>query len=107
MNEIPKIPWGVVLSSFAWILGASIILAAFSYHEFLAHIQKNKRIDAFKRSSFKKPFLLGAILIATGISASAHQLWLIAIFGIVTVSLIILFVKFIKIQAAAKQEDKD
>lgn len=107
MNEIPTIPWRIVFANFVWILGTAVILAAFSYHEFLAHIQKTKRIDAFKRSSFKKPFLLGAILIAAGISASAHQMWLTAIFGIVALLLIILSIKIIKIQATKKQEDRD
>jgi len=107
MNEMSGIPWGRVLSNFVWILGTAVILAAFSYHEFLAHIQKAKRIEVFKRDSFKKPFLLGTILIAAGISASAHQLWMIAIFGIVAVLLIIWSIKVIKFQATKKQEDKD
>jgi|GEM_PF-3298346 len=107
MNEMSEIPWGRVLSNFVWILGTAIILADFSYHEFLAHIQKAKRIEVFKGDSFKKPFLLGTILIATGISASARQLWLIAIFGIAALLLIIWSIKIIKIQATEKQEDKD
>lgn len=107
MNDIPGIPWGRVLSNFVWILGTAIILTALSYHEFLVHIQKAKRIDVYKRDSFKKPFLLGTILIATGISASAHQLWLTAIFGIVALLLVIWSIKIIKIQAIEKQEDRD
>ncbi len=107
MNEIPKIPWGKVFSNFVWILGTALILTAVSYHEFLAHIKKAKRIEVFKRDSFKKPFLLGTILIAAGISASAHQLWLIAIFGILALLLIIWFIKVIKFQAVEKQKDRD
>lgn len=107
MNDIPAIPWGKVLSNFVWILGAAVILAAFSYHEFLARIQKAKRIEVFKRDSFKKPFLLGTILIAVGISASSHQLWLNAFFGIVALLLIIWSIKIIKIQSVEKLEEKD
>ena len=107
MNEISRIPWGRVFSNFVWILGAALILTALSYHEFLAHIQKVKRIEIFKRDSFKKPFLLGAILIAAGISASAHQLWLTVVFGIVALLLVIWSIKIIKIQAPEKQEDRD
>lgn len=107
MNEISRIPWGRVFSNFVWILGAALILTALSYHEFLAHIQKVKRIEIFKRDSFKKPFLLGTILIAAGISASAHQLWLTAVFGIVGLLLVIWSIKIIKIQAPEKQEDRD
>ncbi len=31
MSEVTNIPWGKVFSNFVWILGASIILADFSY----------------------------------------------------------------------------
>ena len=107
MNEISRIPWGRVFSNFVWILGAALILTALSYHEFLAHLQKVKRIEIFKRDSFKKPFLLGTILIAAGISASAHQPWLTVVFGIVALLLVIWSIKIIKIQAPEKQEDRD
>jgi hypothetical protein len=97
MSDIPKIPWGKVLSNFIWILGAAIILADFSYHEFLASVQKTKRVEVFKRSSFKRPLLLGLILVAIGISISIHYLWLAIIFGIVAILLIILLFKLIKV----------
>ena len=107
MNEMSGIQWGRVFSNFVWILGAALILTAFSYHEFLAHIQKAKRIEVLKRDSFKKPFLLGTILIVTGISASVYQPWLKIIFGIVALLLIIWSVKIIKIMATVKQKDTD
>jgi len=107
MNDMSTIPWGRILSNFVWILGTAVILAAFSYHEFLANFQKAKRIEVFKRDSFKKPFLLGAILITIGISASAHKLWLTLILGIVAILFIILAIKIIKIQAPAKKEARD
>ncbi|GAH76666.1 unnamed protein product, partial [marine sediment metagenome] len=89
--------WGVwefkilhIISNFIWILGAAIILTAFSYSEFLAHVQKAKRAKLFKRSSFRKPFLLGMILIAAGVSISIRQPWLAATSGVVAFLLIIL-----------------
>lgn len=94
-----------IISFFTWILGGAVILSAFSYHEFLAQVQKAKRIEVFKRNSFKRPFLLGLILVAAGISASIHQPLLAAILGVVAFLLLIWFVKFIKIQAAGKQEN--
>lgn len=94
-----------IISFFTWILGGAVILSAFSYHEFLAQVQKAKRTEVFKRNSFKRPFLLGLILVATGINASIHQPFLAAILGVVAFLLLIWFVKFIKIQAASKQEN--
>lgn len=107
MNEIVKIPWLKVLSTFIWILGAAIILADFSYHEFLSNLQKAKIAEVIKRDSFKKPFLLGLILVATGISASIHHPLLAIIIGVVAFLLIIWFVKFIKTRAAEKKENND
>ena len=101
-----SIPWGKVFSNFVWIVGASIILAAFSYNEFLAHLQKAKRTEVFKRNSFKKPFLLGLILVAAGVCASIHQPWLAAILGVVAFLLIIWFVKIVKIQSLKKSKTK-
>ena len=105
--------WGVyefkifqVISNFIWILGIAIILADFSYHEFLAQLKKVKRVEYFKRDSFKKPLLLGLILIASGISASIQQAWPAAISGVVAFLLIIWFVKFIKTQATDKQKNR-
>lgn len=106
--------WGVfefkilqIISNFVWILGLAIILASFSYHEFLAHLQKTKKQEIFKRDSFRKPCLLGLILVASGASLSVQKLWLTAIFGVAAILLAIVFVKFMKIQAAKTQEDKN
>lgn len=106
MNEVTRIPWGKVFSNFVWILGASIILAVFSYHEFLAYVQKAKRIEVSKRNSFKKPFLFGLILVTAGVCASIHQPWLAAILGVVAFLLIIWFVKIVKIQSLRSRKKK-
>lgn len=106
MNDMQSIPWGKVISNFIWILGASIILAVFSYYEFLAYVQKAKRIEVFKRNSFKKPFLFGLILVTAGVCASIHQPWLAAILGVVAFLLIIWFVKIVKIQSSRSSKTK-
>ena len=93
MTEFPRIPWGKVFSNFVWILGAAVILADFSYHEFLAHVEKAKWIDVFKRDSFKKPFHLGLILVAAGLSASVRSPWLAAMSGGAAFFLLIWFLK--------------
>ena len=106
--------WGVfefkilrIIANFVWILGIALILSVFSYHEFLAHVQKAKIIKVFKRDSFKRLFLLGMILVASGISASTKRLWLIIIFGILSLSLIVWFIRVIKIRPARNQEEID
>ncbi|UCC41117.1 MAG: hypothetical protein JSV96_06745 [Candidatus Aminicenantes bacterium] len=56
MNEFVEIPWLKVFSNFIWILGASITLAALSYHEFLVYMRKEKRINVFKKNPSRDPF---------------------------------------------------
>ena len=81
MNEIQIIPWGKVFANFVWIFGASLILADFSYHEFLSHIKKTPLVKVLKQSSFKTPFYWGVFLIAVGISLSIKNPWLAGVFG--------------------------
>jgi hypothetical protein len=93
MSEAPQIPWGKVVSNFIWIVGAAVILTAFSYHEFLRHEEGVRLKDVLKRESFKNPFLLGLILVAAGVSASVRGPLLKAVFGCGPFLLLILFIK--------------
>ncbi|UCG02032.1 MAG: hypothetical protein JSW11_20855 [Candidatus Heimdallarchaeota archaeon] len=106
MNEFVEIPWLKVFSNFIWILGASITLAALSYHEFLAYMRKEKRINVFKKKSFKRPFLLGLVLIAAGISASVNKPFQAAITGSVSLFLVIWFLKLSKIKLPKLRKSK-
>jgi len=103
MNDLPSIPWGKIFSNSIWILGASIILASSSYHEFLAHLQKTKRIEVFRRASFKKPFLFGLILIMAGVSLSIHNMFLAVITGVTAFLLAIWLFKIIRNQAVRRK----
>lgn len=95
MNEVIKIPWVDVFTNFVWILGTSIILATFSYIEFLIILQKAKRTEVLKMTSLKKTFLLGMILVTAGISASVHRLFLTVITGVATFFLTVWLFKII------------
>ena len=106
MNELVEIPWLKVFSNFIWILGASIILAVFSYHEFLTYMRKETRINVFKKKSFKRPFHVGMILIVGGISASLNNPFLIAITGSATLFLIVWFLKLSKISLFKMRKTK-
>lgn len=106
--------WGVfefniikIISNLVWILGVGIILATLSFHEFLAHVRKTKRIISFKSISFNKHFLWGLILVGAGSSVSISRLFPAVILGLATVLLIIFYIKFIKFNSAKKQENRD
>ena len=81
MEELIKFPWGKVFAHFVWIFGASLMLADFSYHEFLAHQEKASLIKVLKKSSFKRPFYWGLLLIAIGACLSIGNPLLAGISG--------------------------
>jgi len=81
MNEIRSFLWFKVLSNFVWILGAALVLAAFSYIDFIAFIKKTKRSEIVKNNELKLPFFWGSILVAIGMALSAHNLWLTVLAG--------------------------
>lgn len=93
MNELPQIPWGKVISNFVWISGAAVILAAFSYHEYLTHMEKARLREVLRRKSFKRPMLLGVILVAAGVAASIRSPLLAAVLGTGAFLLLIFFIK--------------
>ncbi|NQT81111.1 MAG: discoidin domain-containing protein [Candidatus Aminicenantes bacterium] len=106
--------WGIfeskilqAIPNFIWIMGLAIILTVLSYNEFLIYSQKTKIIAFYKKNSFKKPFLLGLLLISIGISFSIQQLWLALIAGSISLLLIIWFIKLFKSQEVEEQEVKD
>jgi len=96
MDELIKIPWGKVFTNFVWIFGASLVLADFSYHEFLAHREKAPLIKVLKKGSFKKPFLWGVFLFALGVCFSTGNPWLAGIAGGAAMLFLIFLLKKIK-----------
>ena len=49
-----------------WILGLSILLAAFSYHDWLAKETGQRRRELFRRRSWRLPFAAGIVLTCAG-----------------------------------------
>jgi len=96
VEELIKIPWWKIFANFVWIFGASIVLADFSYHEFLSHQKKTPLIKVMKKSSFKTPFLWGVFLITVGISLSIKNPWLAGIFGGAAFLLVVFLIRKIK-----------
>lgn len=96
MDELIKIPWGKVFTNFVWIFGVSLMLADFSYHEFLAHREKAPLSKVLKKSSFKTLFHLGSILIAAGVSLSMKNPWLAGIAGGAAFILLVFLLKKLK-----------
>ena len=69
------IDWYLVFTSAVWICGLSVVLAAFSYHHWLAGETHRRLREQFKERSWDVPFSAGMVLVGTGLGLSENALW--------------------------------
>ena len=73
----------VILNSF-WVLGLALVLAASSYHYWLAG-QENRQLRLqLSERGFLRPIWLGLLFIGIGLIGTSQQSWEIAIWGVLT-----------------------
>jgi len=68
----------MIIRNFIWIFGLAIIVAVFSYYDFIAQQRKTNMLTLLLSRASAKPMLLGSILAVTGIGLSAKSPWLTA-----------------------------
>jgi hypothetical protein len=80
----PVINWlSLVINSF-WIFGLAVLLAAFSYHYWLA-IENNRPLRVqLNELSFLKHFWLSFLLIGIGLVGTSREIWEILIWTFFT-----------------------
>jgi hypothetical protein len=85
------ISWQSVIFNGLWILGLAIMVAASSYHYWLAG-QENRQLRLqFSERGFLKPIWLGLVFIGIGLIGTSQQSWEMAIWSVLTlIALIIL-----------------
>ena len=69
------IDWWMVAANGLWILGLSVLLAAFSYHDWLAGRTGRRRRDLFKECSFRFPWTTGMLLVCAGWGLGQAARW--------------------------------
>lgn len=69
------IDWYSVAVNALWILGLSIILAAFSYHDWLRRETGRRWKDIFSRHWWRLPFSLGMLLFCLGLGLGRGVAW--------------------------------
>ena len=69
------IDWYLVATSSLWILGLSIVLAAFSYHHWLAGEKGRRLREQFREPSWKIPFSSGMMLTCLGFGLGENTRW--------------------------------
>jgi hypothetical protein len=85
--------WDFVISNAVWIFGLAVVLAAFGWHDFLAHTRKKKLGGLLRGDSFLKPLYGGLTLVAGGLALSVHGAILTAGFAAASFGCLYVFVK--------------
>lgn len=78
MIKTVPFPWWEAMTNFVWIFGLAIILAAFSYYDFIARIRGIKLISLLKEGASIRSFVLGTILAVAGAGLATKNRWLAA-----------------------------
>ena len=69
------IDWWYVAANSLWIVGLSGVLAAFSYHDWLAKTTRRGCRDVFKARSFRLPWTSGMCLACLGWGGGETVWW--------------------------------
>ena len=69
------INWLNLLYNIPWILGLAIILAAFSYADWQAHLSGHKLRQRLNAPSFQRPLSLGLLLVSLSLLFLARTWW--------------------------------
>ena len=58
--------WGIVVTNGLWIAGLSVVLAGFSYHDWLARASQRSHRDLFRLPAWQLPWRFGMCLACVG-----------------------------------------
>lgn len=73
------INWQSVIFNSFWVVGLSIMLAAFSYHYWLAGDQNRRLRLQLGKPGFLKPMWLGVMFVGIGLAGTSEELWEMAL----------------------------
>ena len=86
------INWQSVIFNSFWILGLSLMLAAFSYHYWLAG-QENRQLRLqLSERGFLRPIWLGVILVGIGLIGTSQESWEMVLWGVLSLIALIFFI---------------
>ena len=69
------IDWLNVFFNAIWIVGLAIILAAFSYNDWLAHVNGVKLRQQLGTPAFQTPLTLGLMMVSASLALLADVWW--------------------------------
>lgn len=82
LYSLAVINWFSVFINLFWIVGLAVLLAAFSYHSWLAREEERPLKIQLNQADFQKYFWLALILIAIGLAGTSQRIWEIVIWTI-------------------------
>jgi hypothetical protein len=74
----------VIIHSF-WIVGLALLLAALSYHRYLAAQQGHHLRQQLGEASFQAVFYLSLVLVGIGLAGTSATAWEMALWVVLTV----------------------
>ncbi|MFO7682815.1 MAG: hypothetical protein R6X34_22480 [Chloroflexota bacterium] len=95
LYSLAVINWFSVFINLFWVVGLAVLLAAFSYHAWLAGEEERPLKLQLNQTAFQKYFWLSVALIAIGLAGTSQRTWEILIWTIFTlISIYNLFTLF-------------
>lgn len=80
------IDWLTVVAHAFWIAGLALILAALSYHYWLAEQTSHSLREQLAGPSFQRAFVGGLLLVGIGLSGISRQPWQLGLSAAVVVA---------------------
>lgn len=90
------INWQSVIFNSFWVVGLSIMLAAFSYHYWLAGHENRRLRLQLGEPGFLKPVWLGAIFICVGLAGTSEELWEMALWAVASLISLLFLVNLLR-----------
>lgn len=78
------INWPSIIINSFWIIGLAILLAAFSYHYWLAHEENRRLRDQLNQPTFQQLYWLSFVLVGIGLAGTSQKTWEMIIWMIFT-----------------------
>ena len=86
------IDWANLAANALWILGCALALATLSYASWQASLSKDKMRSRLERPSFQSALFLAGLLFCLGMTFTSQKGYVIAVWGILSLLLLILSV---------------
>ena len=84
LYSLPVIEWFSVFINSFWIIGLAALLAAFSYHRWLADREHRRIKEQLNQPAFQRVFWISVTLIGVSLAGTSLKTWETAVWIILT-----------------------